>query len=94
MSDEFQLSEQLLKDVKAAMQSHDSRTSDDMVAAQYLSALTGFILAHQQMAPPQKREVLKDLNGFASHVLNTVEEQSMPPPPSQDAFGIWRPGDS
>ena len=97
MSDEFQLSEQLLMDVKEALQSHDSRTKDDMVAAQYLSALTGFILAHQQMAPPKKREILGDLNGFAEHVLNQVEQQVMPPPPpppTQEAFGVWKPGDS
>ena len=97
MSDEFQLSEQLLTDVKDALQNHDSRTSDDMITAQYLSALTGFILAHQQMAPPKKREIMEDLNGFARHVLDTVEQQIMPPPPpppTQEAFGIWRPGDS
>lgn len=94
MSEEFQLSEQLFQDVKAAMLAHDSRCSDDMIAAQYLSALTGYLLAHQHMAPPKKREMLGRLNEFANYVLDQVEKDSVqpPPPPAQEAFGIWRPG--
>ncbi len=94
MSDEFQLSEQLLQDVKAAIQAHDSRARDDLIAAQYMAALIGFVMANQHMAPPKKREVLDQLGGFAGHVLNEVEQQQMAPPPAQDAFGIWRPGDA
>lgn len=94
MSDQFELSEQLMADVKATLQKHDSRCSDDMIASQYLSALVGFVLAHQHMAPPKKRELLGELNEFAAHVLTQVEQQSLAPPPAADAFGIWRPGDS
>ncbi len=94
MSDEFQLSQQLFEDVKDAIQKHDSRARDDIIAAQYMAALIGLALAQQHMAPPKKRELLDQLGGFAGHVLNEVEQQQMPPPPAQDAFGVWRPGDA
>ncbi len=94
MSDEFQLSDDLFQDLKAALIEHDSRASDDLLAAQYFAAMTGYIMAHQQMAPPKKRELLGQLNEFSGYVLDQVEQQTMPPPPSQDAFGIWRPGDA
>ena len=96
MSDEFQLSHKMVEEVKSVLASHDGRATDDIFATQYLAALVGFILGNQQMAAAKRREILEDLNGFSAHVMQEIEQQQVQQavPPPQEAFGIWRPGDS
>ena len=96
MSDEFQLSHQMVEEVKSVLTGHDKRAKDDLFTTQYLAALVGFIVGNQQMSAAKRREILEDLNGFSAHVMQEIEQQQVQQaaPPPQEAFGIWRPGDS
>jgi hypothetical protein len=96
MSDQFELSHQMVEDIKSVLASHDERAKDDLITTQYLAALMGFILGNQQMSVAKRRELLEDLGGFSAHVMQQIEQQQLQQvaPPTQDAFGIWHPGDS
>lgn len=94
MSDQFELSQQLVEDIKSVLANHDGRAKDDLITTQYLAALVGLILGNQQMSADKRRELLQDLNAFSEHVMQQIEQQQVQQaPPPQDAFGIWRPGD-
>ena len=96
MSDEFQLSHKMVEEVKSVLANHDGRATDDIFATQYLAALVGFIMGNQQMSAAKRREILEDLNSFSAHVMQEIEKQQVQQavPSPQEAFGIWRPGDS
>ncbi len=89
---EIQLSKQLVDEVKTAIAGHDAQAAEDIIALQYLAAISGFILGNTPYQPAQKQELLEQLNAFSKHVLDDMERQR--PPPQQEAFGIWKPGDS
>lgn len=93
---ELQLSAKLVADVQAVLQSHDAAASDPGVTSQYLCAVVGFLLGQQDMDGGQKHEVLDQLAAFMKHVADDVDKQrqpqaAAPPPPTQEAFGIWKP---
>lgn len=96
MSDQLELSEQLFSDVKSAILEHDSRAGDDLISIQYMAAMMGYVLAGQEMSQAERRDILDQLHAFAGHVLQQVEDDQAQasPPPAEDAFGIWRPGDA
>jgi len=95
---ELQLSDQLIKSVLDTLILHDQGTKDDGVALQYLAAITGFIVGRQNIPPPEKQEFLEQLSAFSVQVMkdvSTSSDQNQPaPPPPQEAFGIWKPGDN
>ncbi len=85
----LQLSDQLVDAVQNAVSGIDERARDPFIAVQYLAALTGYMVAKQDMSDAQKRDILQQLTAFSEHVLEDVCRQA----PPQEAFGIWRPGD-
>ena len=89
----IQLSEELLTDIQKTLVTHDPSAQDMGVAVQYMSAITGLLLANfKAYDANQKKQLLTQLFDFAEHVMvdNTVEEK--PATPQQDeAFGIWKP---
>ena len=60
---------------------------------QYLSAIIGYVLAHLTNPALNKRGFLNDLSTFMGQVVDQVEADIKPQQPSQEAFGIWRPGE-
>jgi len=93
MSAGIQLSGDLIADVKAVLVKHDSAADNDLMTLQYLSAITGYVLAHQNHPGLDKRGFLKDLATFTEQVLDQVEGDITPRQPEQEAFGIWKPGE-
>ena len=91
MSAGIQLSGELIAEVKNALVKHDQAADNDLMTLQYLSALIGYVLAHQSNPGLDKRGFLQDLSTFMKQVLDQVESD-LQPPPAQDAFGIWKPG--
>lgn len=93
---EIQLTPTLVSAVGNTLVEHDAEARESIIAAQYLTAIAGYILAHRDMPSEQKREVVEQLGAFMRHVLDQTEETLQPPsqPPAQEAFGIWRPGDA
>jgi hypothetical protein len=93
MSGGIQLSGELINAVKDALVEHDAAAKDDLMTMQYLSAIIGYVLAHQTNTALNKRGFLNDLSTFMGQVLDQVEADMKPQQPSQEAFGIWRPGE-
>ena len=93
MSGGIQLSGELINAVKDALVEHDAAAKDDLMTMQYLSAIIGYVLAHQTNPALNKRGFLNDLSTFIGQVLDQVEADMKPQQPSQEAFGIWRPGE-
>ena len=93
MSAGIQLSGDLIADVKEVLVKHDSAADNDLMTMQYLSAIIGYVLAHQTSPGLDKRGFLGDLATFTGQVLDQVEADITPQQPAQDAFGIWKPGE-
>lgn len=95
---QLQLSTRLISDVCDVLEQNDNQATDPGIASQYLAAIVGFLLGQQDMPTEQKQEILDELSAFAMHVTRDVEQQreqaaAQPAaPPSQEAFGIWKPG--
>lgn len=90
---QMNLSSELINELHAVIVKHDAEAKDYNVAVQYLAAVMGLILGHQNMPNEQRLSFLDDLCGFSRHVLNDVvgQQEPEPEPPQQEAFGIWKP---
>jgi hypothetical protein len=93
MSDDgIQLSPQLMTELRDALKKQDPRTTDDVMAMQYLVAAAGMMLAEINNPQMNKKDALEDLSGFMTHVFEYMEAQKpQVAPPAQDAFGVWKP---
>jgi uncharacterized tellurite resistance protein B-like protein len=90
---ELQLSTQLVQQLLQVLNQHDTSADDPHIAAQYLCAVTGFLLGQQNIDDAQKMQIVDELSAFIRHVVEDVSNQSRQPPapPPQEAFGIWKP---
>jgi len=91
MSGGIQLSSEMIADVKAVVMKNDPAADNDLYFMQYLSAITGYVLAQQDQPGLDKKALLNDLSHFMGQVLDQVEQDMKP---AEDAFGVWKPGDS
>ena len=92
MSGGIQLSGALISAVKNVLVQHDAAAEDDLMTMQYLCAVIGYVLAHQTNPGLDKRGFLNDMTTFMEQVLDQVEADIRPQQSSQEAFGIWKPG--
>lgn len=93
MSGGIQLSSELVSDVKDVLVRHDAASENDMFFMQYLTAISGYVLAHQANPALDKKGFLNDLHVFAGQVLDQMEHDMQQQPSPEEAFGIWKPGD-
>jgi len=93
MSDDgIQLSPELMTELRDALKKQDARTTDDVMAMQYMVAAAGMMLSETDNAQMNKKDVLNELSGFMTHVFEYMESQKPQfTPPAQDAFGVWKP---
>lgn len=91
MSGGIQLSSEMISDIKSAVTKHDPAADNDLFFMQYLTAITGYVLAQQDQPGIDKKGLLNDLTHFMGQVVDQVERDMKP---AEDAFGIWRPGDN
>ena len=87
----IQLSSELVSEVKSVMMKHDSETENDLLFMQYLSAVTGYVLAHQNQPGFDKQGFLGDISTFTGQVLEQMEQDMKQQAPKEDAFGVWKP---
>jgi hypothetical protein len=90
----IQLSVQLVADLKETLIKHDPAAENDLYCMQYLTAVTGFLLAHQTDPAFDKPRLKEDLCTFLGQVTEQVEQDLAPKPPADSAFGVWKPGQS
>jgi len=103
---ELQLSVEMVRDIQERLKQADDRASDPGVAAQYLAAVSGFMLGNINAETEKKKEFLRQLSDFAASVVDDVEAQNQmnqaQPAASgagadagtNETSGIWTPGDS
>ncbi len=87
----IQLSSELVSELKSVMVKHDPETDNDLLFMQYLSAVTGYVLAHQTQPGFDKQGFLGDISSFTGQVLSQMEQDMQPPRQQEEAFGIWKP---
>lgn len=89
---ELNLSQDLIKDVQAVFEANDPDAQDSVTFAQYLAAITGYIVADITAPQEKLRDLLGQLNDFSMHVFDEeVKKKTSFTPPGQESFGIWRP---
>lgn len=88
----IQLSPDLVDGISALVKQHDQTADNDLIVMQYLTAITGFMLAHQSQPGLDKRSFLNELTTFMGQVVDQVEQDLRAQPPQEEAFGIWKPG--
>ena len=101
MSDELQLSKELIDNVMNVVMAVDNRAKDPFVGSQYLAAIVGYVVGSSSIPAQEKKEIMDELSSFMHHVYQDVAQpqapaqpQSAPVAPPGSAFGIWKPGDS
>ena len=94
MSDTLQLSGELIQKVQDLLTEVDPKAQQPIVAVQYLSAITGFMVAQMPESVNERKEYLKQLSEFTESVFVDVESRKQAAPPPQEASGVWRPGDN
>jgi hypothetical protein len=87
----IQLSSELVSKLQEVVVEHDAEANNEMLFMQYLTAVTGYMLAHQKQPGLDKPEFIADLSGFMAQVVKQVESDNKPQAPQEDAFGIWKP---
>ena len=90
----IQLSEELMIDMQKTLIQHDQNAQDMGVAIQYLSAMTGLLLANfKSYDTQQKKDLLQKLFGFSESVMidHLDQEQEQAATQNNDAFGVWKP---
>jgi hypothetical protein len=92
MSAGIQLSSEIITGIKSLLVEHDASADNDLVFMQYLTAITGYVLAHQNDPALDKRGLMNDLVTFLGQVVDQVESDLRPAPAAADAFGVWKPG--
>lgn len=93
MSDTLQLSGELIQKIQDLLVETDPKAQQPIVAVQYLSAITGFLVAQMPEPVDQRKEYLEQLAQFTESVFVDVESRRQAAPPPQEASGVWRPGD-
>jgi hypothetical protein len=99
---ELQLSVDMVRDIQQRITQDDERASDSGVCAQYLAAVTGFMLGQLNADNAKKKEFLSQLQEFAAGVVDDVESQQemssaqpgggqQPAAEEQQTSGIWTP---
>ena len=91
MSGGIQLSSEMISDIKAVVMKNDPAAENDLYFMQYLSAITGYVFAQHEEPGLDKKGLLGDLSQFMGQVVDQVEQDMKPP---EEAFGVWKPGDS
>ena len=96
--EQIKLSENLVNELQNVLVAADDRAADPYIMVQYLAATMGYLVGRQDIPSSRKQEICEELNAFNVYVMEdidqTVQQQKQQQQASQEAFGIWKPGDS
>ena len=89
---EIVLKPELIKNLQKVLVDYDPANQDPILAAQYLSAVVGSIVASSSMPGDQKKEILNQIQEFISYVYDQQTQTTQQPEhKSDDAYGVWKP---
>ena len=91
---EIILKPELIKGIQKVLTDYEPANQDPILAAQYLSAIVGSIVATSNLPSDQQEEILKQILDFTKYVYNQQTQGASSEPVNndpQEAFGIWKP---
>ena len=90
---EIVLKPELIKGLQKVLVDYEPANEDPILAAQYLSAVVGSIVATANIPKEQQGDILKQLIEFVQYVYEQQSQASSPAPQdnSGEAFGKWKP---
>jgi len=89
---DLKMSQELIDNVQQTIIDADETAKNPSIALQYLSAISGYMLASQDLPKEQKDKYMEQLTVFAKHVLDDVSKPAAPvAPAAAKAFGVWKP---
>ena len=92
--DQLKLSRELIEKIEQVLVDEDDRARNPLIAGQYLSAITGFIVGNHDLPSGEKNEIMNELTSFAKYVYDDITRQRQQTmQPKGEAFGIWKPSD-
>ncbi|MEC9205906.1 MAG: hypothetical protein VYE31_01790 [Pseudomonadota bacterium] len=89
---EIILKPELIKTLQKVLVDYEPKNEDPILAAQYLSAVVGSIVATSNLSAQEREEILKQLLEFIKYVYD--QQVSVSPSrqeEKEDAFGKWKP---
>ncbi len=90
---EIVLKPELIKGLQKVLVDYEPANEDPILAAQYLSAVVGSIIATSNLPKGQQDEILNQILDFIRYVYKQ-QTQAIPdkkPDNNQEAFGTWKP---
>jgi len=91
---EIVLKPELIKGLQKVLVDYEPANEDPVLAAQYLAAVVGSIVATANIPKDQQDDILKQLLDFIKYVYDQQTQASAPAKQDNqpsEAFGIWKP---
>ena len=91
---EIVLKPELIKGLQKVLVDYEPANEDPILAAQYLSAVVGSIVATANIPKDQQDDILKQLLDFIKYVYDQQTQASAPAKQDNqpsEAFGKWKP---
>ena len=91
---EIVLKPELIKGLQKVLVDYEPANEDPILAAQYLAAVVGSIVATANMPKNQQDDILKQLLDFIKYVYDQQTQASAPAKQDNqpsEAFGKWKP---
>lgn len=90
---EIVLKPELIKALQKVLVDYEPANEDPILAAQYLSAVVGSIVANADLQEKQKNEILQQLLEFTKYVYDqqTSSFTEKTGQNQEEAFGKWKP---
>jgi len=91
---EIVLKPELIKGLQKVLVDYEPANEDPVLAAQYLAAVVGSIVATANIPKDQQDDILKQLLDFIKYVYDQQTQASAPAKQDNqpsEAFGKWKP---
>ena len=91
---EIVLKPELIKGLQKVLVDYEPANEDPVLAAQYLAAVVGSIVATANIPKDQQDDILKQLLDFIKYVYDQQTQASTPAKQDNqpsEAFGKWKP---
>jgi|TARA_B110000263_G_scaffold231268_1_gene226433 hypothetical protein len=91
---EIVLKPELIKGLQKVLVDYEPANEDPILAAQYLAAVVGSIVATANIPKDQQDDILKQLLDFVKYVYDQQTQASAPAKQDNqpsEAFGKWKP---
>ena len=91
---EIVLKPELIKGLQKVLVDYEPANEDPVLAAQYLAAVVGSIVATANIPKDQQDDILKQLLDFIKYVYDQQTQASAPAKADNqpsEAFGKWKP---